>query len=204
MQLKKDKLYAELLKVAKEEFIRHGYNDANMRTIAKKSGVGLSNIYNYFRDKDAIFREVLQPLINDLERLMGEHNKDENLDINIFTSKEYLAKHTKVFVDLILQFKDELKLLFYRSHGSSLENYKEYYINKHTKLGVEYMRLMKEKYPEINTEISNFFIHTKSSWWISIIGELSTHNLSKKMLERFISEYMEFATAGWKKIMKVK
>ena len=39
-----------------------------MRTIARLSGVTLSNIYNYFRDKDTLFRAVLQPLLAAFER----------------------------------------------------------------------------------------------------------------------------------------
>lgn len=68
---------------------------------------------------------------------------------------------------------------------------------------MEYLRRMKEKYPYVNTDISEFFIHTMSSWWFTIIGEIVTHDLTKEETRRFISEYMEFGTAGWKKIMNV-
>ncbi|MFA6871618.1 MAG: TetR/AcrR family transcriptional regulator [Bacteroidaceae bacterium] len=38
-----------------------------MRNIAKNTGVGLSNIYNYFKNKNEILEEVLKPLLQALE-----------------------------------------------------------------------------------------------------------------------------------------
>ena len=48
MQIKKDNTYQLILKVAKTEFLSNGLKNASMRIISKKSGIGLSNIYNYF------------------------------------------------------------------------------------------------------------------------------------------------------------
>ena len=77
------------------------------------------------------------------------------------------------------------------------------YADKHTRMGIEYLQQMKKKYPEINTDISEFFIHTMSSWWLSIIGEIVSHDLHDDEIEKFVSEYMAFGTAGWKKLMGV-
>lgn len=203
MQTKKDNIRKNVLKIAREEFFNKGFKDASMRTIAKKAGVGLSNIYNYFQNKDEIFLEVLSPLMKALEKMMIEHNSSDNLTLDIFYSEEYFVRQTKQFVDLIVTFKDELKLLLFQSYGSSLENFRDKYTDLHTEIGLEYIQKMKEKYPHVNANISDFFIHTMSSWWLSIIGEIVSHNLTTKEIEKFISEYIAFGTAGWKKIMKV-
>jgi AcrR family transcriptional regulator len=174
-----------------------------MRTIAAKAGVGLSNIYNYFKNKDDIFREVLSPVMAALNNILEEHNNEEHLNIHIFTSQEYVREQTLRFVELFTKFKDEIKILFFQSHGSGLESFTEEYTEKHTRQGMEYLRLMKEKYPEVNSDLSDFFIHTLSSWWISTLTELVMHDLERDELERFIGEYMEFGTGGWKRIMNV-
>lgn len=174
-----------------------------MRTIAKKAGVGLSNIYNYFQNKDEIFLEVLSPLMKAFDKIMIEHNNSENLTLDIFYSEEYFVRQTKQFVDLIVTFKDELKLLLFQSYGSSLENFRDKYTDLHTEIGLEYIQKMKEKYPQVNANISDFFIHTMSSWWLSIIGEIVSHDLTDEEIKQFIAEYIAFGTAGWKKIMKV-
>jgi AcrR family transcriptional regulator len=203
MQIIKENIYDTLLNIARQEFLEKGYKNTNMRTIAQKSGVGLSNIYNYFKSKDEIFQGVLTPAITALEKTIEKHNSEANLSVHIFESQEYLKQQTQFFVELILKFKHELRILLFKSHGSSLEDFKEKFIDHQTNTGLEYLKLMKKKYPHVNTDVSDFFVHTMCSWWIGILGELVMHDLERKELERFISEYIEYGTAGWKKLMKV-
>lgn len=44
-------------------------------------GVKLSNIYNYFRNKDEIFNEKLSELSAVHKSLMNEHNNNESIDL---------------------------------------------------------------------------------------------------------------------------
>jgi AcrR family transcriptional regulator len=203
MQTKKTDVRKVILEVAKVEFLKKGYKNASMRTIAKNTGVGLSNIYNYFKNKDEILEEVLKPLLQAFNIMIEEHNSPEYISLDIFISKEYQQKQINMFVKLILKYREELNLLLFQVHGSSLENFHDEYTNRHTEKGLEYMLKMKEKYPHINTDISDFFMHTISSWWISIIGEIVSHDLEDNEIQKFITEYMEFGTAGWERIMRV-
>ena len=199
-KLKKD-IRRQVIIQAKNEFTAKGFKGASMRTIAKNAKVGLSNIYNYFKNKDEIFKEVVSPVLAALEKRMEDHNNKQYITTDVFTSEQYLSEMINYFVDLVKHYKTELKLLLLQSHGSELENFKEEYIDRSTETGIEYIKRMKEKYPEINGELSKFFIHTMSSWWISIISELVSHDLSDKEMESFVSEFIIFGTAGWKKIM---
>lgn len=204
MQKKKEQIYNNILNVAKKEFINNSFNKTSMRVIAKRVGISLSNIYNYFESKDDIYVEILKPVIKALNNLQDSHNEEKHLTLDVFISQELLNQRTEVFVDLITRYREDLKLLFFSSNGSSLESYTEEYIERHTETGIEYMKLMKEKYPELNNKISNFFIHTMSSWWMTNMTEMVMHDLSRDELEEFVHDYLEFSTAGWKKIMKVK
>ena len=47
--------------VARQQFERNGYSKTSMREIAVLAGVGVGNIYNYFTNKDELFREVVRP-----------------------------------------------------------------------------------------------------------------------------------------------
>ncbi|MCG6190269.1 TetR/AcrR family transcriptional regulator [Maribellus maritimus] len=204
MQIQKEDIRKIILKAARKEFIENGFKDASMRSIAKNAGVGLSNIYNYFRNKDEIFREVLSGLLHAIDSAMKEHNNPDYISIDIFSSEEYMRRQIDMFVELIENHKEDFNLLLFKASGSSLENFRNEIIDTHTETGIEYIALMKQKYPEINSRVSNFFIHIMSSWWISIVAELVMHDLSHNELEEFIREYMEFGTAGWKKVMRVE
>lgn len=204
MQIKKDNIRRIILDVARAEFLEKGFKDASMRTIAKKAGVGLSNIYNYFKNKDEIFCEVLSGLLNAIESTMEMHNSPDYISIDIFSSEDYMRTQISLFVGLIDNYKEDFKLLLFKAAGSSLENFRDEITDNHTATGMEYIALMKEKYPEINGNVSKFFIHIMSSWWISTVAELVMHDISHSELEKFMREYMEFGTAGWKKVMRVK
>ncbi|MUP37947.1 TetR/AcrR family transcriptional regulator [Labilibaculum euxinus] len=204
MQIQKENSKESILKVAGEEFFAKGFKDSSMRIIAKKSGVGLSNIYNYFKNKDEIFCEVLASLLSAFNSMIEDHNRPENISLNMFTDADLQRKMIDDFVYLINQYRSELKLLLFYAHGSSLENFREEFTVRNTKTGLEYIRKMKEKYPQVNTNISDFFTHTISSWWLSIIGEIVTHDdLSDIEIENFISEFIVFVTGGWERLMDV-
>ncbi len=204
MQIQKDNIRKLILDVARTEFLCMGFKNTSMRSIAQKADVGLSNIYNYFKNKDEIFCELLSGLLRAIDLVMEEHNSPDYISIDIFSSDEYMRTQIDMFVELIESYKEDFDLLLFKSAGSSLENYRNEITDIHTQKGIEYIALMKEKYPEINGNISEFFIHTMSSWWISIISELVMHDLSHKALEDFIGEYVEFVTAGWEKVMRIK
>mgnify|MGYP002470759756 FL=1 len=55
MQIPKDNIRNNILKAAENIFLEKGYSKTSMREIAAKSNVVLSNIYNYFKNKDEIF-----------------------------------------------------------------------------------------------------------------------------------------------------
>ena len=80
----KGDIHRRILQAARGEFLQKGFKDTSMRTISRLSGVTLSNIYNYFRDKDDIFRAVLPPLLNAFEQLFAEHNSDDYLSKDFF------------------------------------------------------------------------------------------------------------------------
>lgn len=204
MQIQKFDVKTTVLKAAKEEFMVKGFKDASMRNIAARSGVGLSNIYNYFNSKDEIFREVLAKLLTAIDKLTKEHNNPDSIDLYVMDTETYVKSQIRLFFSIISRFKADFDLLLFKSSGSSLENFREEYINSHTAIGAEYIKTAQMKYSFINTSISPFFIHTMSSWWMSILAELVSHQLSDNELEQFIAEYIAFGAAGWKQIMKIK
>lgn len=202
MQIKKDDIRKTILGAAREEFSEKGFKDASMRTIAQKAKVGLSNIYNYFGNKDEIFREILSEVLAAFDKILKEHNSSDHVNRDIFSSEKYLGKQIDMYLSLVDDHKEDLKILFFKSSGSSLENFQEELIEKHTQTGTEYIELMKKKYPEMNADISPFFIHTMCAWFMSSITELVMHDLSQSEVQQFVRDYMEYSTAGWKKLMR--
>lgn len=204
MQKQKSNIRQLILKTAHEEFLEHGFKDSSMRRIAKGAGVGLSNIYNYFKNKDEIFCEVLAPVLRAFDKLQEEHNHEDYITREVFTMKKYQESMIADFMELISNHRAELRLLLFQASGSSLEDFRDTFTDKQTSMGLEYMELMKEKYPCVNNDISTFFIHTIGSWWLTILGEIISHDeLTEVEIEKFLSEYIAFCTSGWKTLMNM-
>lgn len=203
MQKTKDNIRHLLVQVAKEAFCTKGYTGVSMREIAKQSGVGLSNIYNYFNSKDELYEAVLEPLIFSLKKKMDEHNNEKHLTLQVFHSKEFQHQTVTEMVALAANFRLELRLLFFKSHGSPFENYKQQLIEQQWKMGQAYIAAMKERFHHLNCEISPLFLQIATRWWISLLEQVALIDmLNTTNLERLISEYVCFSTAGWQALMK--
>lgn len=109
--------HARILRAAREEFMVNGFRDASLRTIARESGVAVSNIYNYFEHKDSLFRAVLQPLLDEFGRIMEGHNSEHNMDVYMLMPEKFREETTKEFMQFARQFRAELKLLLLQSGG---------------------------------------------------------------------------------------
>ncbi len=55
-----------ILAAAEEEFAQHGFTAARTEAIAAKTGVAKSMIYYYFKDKEGLYRAVLERSHSDL------------------------------------------------------------------------------------------------------------------------------------------
>lgn len=203
MQIQKENIRKLIIAIARDEFVTHGFRDASMRRVADKSGVTLSNIYNYFKSKDDLFSEILQPVLTEIDGTLRKHNNEENLTLDYFSSDDYQRRDLVSMVTLVESYKIELSLLLFQSAGSSYENFREQITERNAEKGQEYLLKMKEKYPKISIDISPFFIHVMGSMWVNILAEVVSRSLSHDELTQFISEYIEFGTAGWQKLMKI-
>ena len=69
---------------------------------------------------------------------------------------------------------------------------------------MEYLRLVKQKYPQLNAEVSPFLMHIVCSMWSTVLYEIVQHDeLKEQDMKQFFAEYFKFTTAGWQKLMKV-
>ncbi len=204
MRTDRKEIRKRLLEVARESFFLNGYRKTSMRNIAKEADVTLSNIYNYFKNKDEILEVILQPLLRAIDYSFERH-KDVNyafsewFEANDITQIDDFKEHIKFLVD----YRQEVHLLFNKCSGSKYENIKEEWIDRYTESSKEYLENVKSKYPQVNSNLSDFFIHTLAAWWIQVLSEIVSHNLSEEEILQFGKEFMTFGTGGWKMLLNI-
>ena len=203
MQTLKNDIKQRILNIAREEFLAHGVRDTSIRTVARKAGIAVGNIYNYFRSKDKLFCEVLSPLIKVLNKHILSHNDEKFLSIDVFSMRQRQIDYIFAMLAIIKEFRPELRLLLFNSEGTSLQGYKDKMVDRQMKVGMEYLRLMKERYPHLNANISPFLVHITCSTWITVFCEIVEHeDYSDEDIKVALEQYMDFSMAGWKALLK--
>ncbi len=187
MQVLKEDIRGRILAVAEQRFGQQGYSKTSMREIAGAVGVGVGNIYNYFRNKDELFCEVVRPVLHAMEAMLQEHHGIRGEDVMTMRSEKYLKACIDEYVSLIETHRSLLEILLFRAQGSSLEHFRESYTDRSTGLVKAWFAAMKKKYPNINTAVSDFIIHLHTvmycceecvvSYYLEVCRKALTHDL---------------------------
>jgi len=99
----------KIIDTAKILFSEKGYAATGLREISEKSGISLSNIYNYFKNKEEIFMSILDAeniilSLKDLPSILHD-NFPDNLNKLILTIKQVVDENIHlyrlIFIDLI-------------------------------------------------------------------------------------------------------
>ena len=53
-------------------FVEEGYEHSFLRDIAKESGVTTGAIYGHYKDKDALFTDIVSPVIDGLKKHLSK------------------------------------------------------------------------------------------------------------------------------------
>ena len=202
MQIKKEEIENAIITAAEAEFIEKGYKDASLRSIAKKSGVSLSNIYNYFNSKDKLFQQVLKPLLASLNftrDFLKKHSESEES-----YSMEFHMSFLEPVINYIVNNKDMLKLLMMNSYGSSYEYYFDDFIEWYTDLSMETIERRCRKNNLKPVKINRFVAHNLIAFWGQFLKEAIMHDIGKEDLLEYTKDLMSFTYSGWEGLIGKK
>lgn len=203
MQTLKTDTRKRILAVSRKLFLEKGFRGATTRDIASASGITLSNLYHYYSSKDELFCQLLKPATEALKELLHERHGKKGYDISKIQEDCYADEELDEYMEVIRKHRKSLKMLLFQSQGSSLEGFKEDYVNKATRLVLNWFKDMKEKHPEININVSEFFIHLNNVWIFTLLEEILMHDLPEDETRAALSDYIRFELIGWKKMMQI-
>lgn len=207
MQFQKDNIREMILNVSTELFLRDGYQKASMRDIAERVGISVSNLYNYFRNKDAIFSAIVAPVVarfnNTLEEYHGNVGHNGNDNINNISADSVLDVMTERYTDILRCYRPQMKLLFFQAQGTSLEHFKDEFTDRSTSMVQDWFARLKKHVPEAKVDITDFFVHINTVWLFTVIEEIISHNISDDDAKRIFGEYGMFQMLGWGQMLNV-
>ena len=96
-----------------------------------------------------------------------------------------------------------------REAGINLSNLYHYFPSKDElfrqllKPATDTLEAMLNEHPEINTEVSDFFIHLNNVWMFTLLEEILMHDLTEEEVRSVLSDYVKFEVIGWKKMIQI-
>lgn len=205
MQTQKEEIRKRIVLVARDEFMKNGVKHTSMMTIAMKAGIAVGNIYNYYKSKDDLLKAVLSPLLKAVKAYQMKNLDVTYASLDIYRYEIYYEIMKNQVASLVIPYRQEFRLLFFETAGSSLENYFDQLQEENCREGLTYIARLKERYPSINSDISNHFVGILCDLWAGLIKRIvMADDIDNEELERIISNYVRFGIGGWKRLLGVK
>lgn len=107
---------AAILAAASKCFLKHGYDAVTIRDVVRDSGLAAGTFYNYFTDKDTLFKAVLEARINEVNESMHAVRM-QSPTVEGFLYGAFNALFSKIATDpsffrLILRNETAVRMLF--------------------------------------------------------------------------------------------
>ena len=88
----------KILKEGKELLQANGYNNLNIREVAKNSDIAVGTFYNYFSNKDELVREIILNHWNQLLVTIDELSDSENsIKTKLISLSQYIDEFFKTY-----------------------------------------------------------------------------------------------------------
>lgn len=110
---------AVILAAAEEEFAQHGFTAARTEAIAAKTGVSKSMMYYYFKDKEGLYRAVLQQSHAELLKAV------QQLELEHLSPEVALEKFLEVLLDRVSDNPRLPTLMFHEAVQNNGKFYKD-------------------------------------------------------------------------------
>ena len=196
MQFQKNDIRENILSAAREEFLKNGFEKASIRNITAAAKTSKSNVYNYFQDKDALFAAVVEPTTAGIKSSLGKL-RSGNPDR---TAQTYTIEAQKEVIEKIMSFvfahKDDLKLLLFRSSGSTQSGFKEGVTKGLAEVLSDWVS---HAAPE--KEISEYFIQMVAGFYVNAIEQMLAKDVTAGQAAGHLNEFLQFVYGGWKAVL---
>ncbi|MCZ8344435.1 MAG: TetR/AcrR family transcriptional regulator [Leptospira sp.] len=198
MQTPKEHTRKEILIAARDEFIQLGFEKASMRTIAKKAKVSTSNIYNYFENKEHLLTEILNPVLQGMEKAFEYVSHPDYFERRFNDNYETWKERFNLALEYVDSHREEFVLLLMKSQGSELENFPEQVLTRLTKINFQQYQDFKQKNPNFKGEVNEFIVRNILSFFLNIFVQMIRQNISKQEMLNYEDSFLKFLHFGYK------
>ena len=185
-----------ILDVGKKTFIEKGYENAYLRDIARGAGVTTGAIYGHYKDKDALFVDLVKPVLDGLKNELSKiQQKYQVIDNEQLKKKPMTLLPADHVIDFVYDHLDEVSLLLHSADKTSLRNWQEALFQEGVSEAEEYQRKWKEVGILKNDFDPEFLSIITASYFKNIIEAVS-RGFDRNKTKRFVSLLSVYHTGG--------
>ena len=203
-----EKTHKKILDCGKKIFKDQGFEKSNLRAICKAAGVTTGAFYGHFEDKEALFSELVEPIVSQIQR---SYTMYEDRSFDVYKKEKHIKKETiyKILeskaqgaIEMVLYFfehKDVFELLVFGSYGTKFNNFLDEIIEREDKNHFEILSMIYGE-DHVNDVITNRGIHLINHAYFYALSEVAVHSKSIEEVKLNATLISEFFNEGWKKI----
>lgn len=194
-----------LIKSAKSEFMKKGFEKASLRTICKNAGVTTGALYFFFNNKEDLFSAIVEEPYNLLMQTLLEHFRDEHETVfsqlsepfdfqTAFVSEQHKEIEYKLIHTLYSNY-DAFLLIIEKSQGTRFENC----IDNCVELIEKSYVFMAEEIAKSKSDckVNKYMCHWLTHITIDSFIHLLTHVNDEELALKYARKIIEFMLNGW-------
>lgn len=195
----------KLLASAKTEFMEKGYAKASLRKICANAGVTTGALYFFFKDKEDLFRSIVEKPLRDLLEMMSMHFAEDAQLLSESDGYAYSDGDHEELVQLLIRHlyanRDVFLLLLTKSQGTAFENCIDEVVDKIEK-GYRIMaERMAEKTPGM--QVNPYMLHWMTHMNIDAFIHLLTHEPDEQKALSHMRRIIDYLVKGWMELILI-
>ena len=195
-----------ILLAGREEFLKHGFEKASLRTIAQNAGVTTGAIYGYYSDKAALFDALVsdpaETLYADYQKISTEFESltldEQNAQLGSMAKQELGP-----WIDYIYDSFDAFELIFACSAGTKWANYVDSLIHVEENSSKRFIARLHES-GHHTKELNDHVIHLLAGALFLGLSEMVLHKMTRQEAKSYMETLSEFFTAGWLALLEIE
>lgn len=189
----------KLLASAKAEFMENGYAKASLRKICANAGVTTGALYFFFKDKEDLFRSIVEKPLHELLKMMETHFAEDTQLLSVPDAYSHSDGDHEELVQLLIHHlyanRDAFLLLLTKSQGTAFENC----VDEVVEMMEQGYRAMAEQMSEqtLGMQVNLYTLHWMTHMHIDAFIHLLTHEPDEQMALRHMRRIMDYLVKGW-------
>ncbi|GAA0077346.1 TetR/AcrR family transcriptional regulator [Clostridium sp. CTA-5] len=197
-------VYEKVLECAKVEFLKKGFKDASLRTIAQNAKTSTGSIYTRFSDKKGLFNAIVVPVVENLKQWFWLSQENFHKLPNNIQKEEafnYSKEKMENFVDYIYDNFDIFTLLISCSEGTEYSMFIHDLVEIEIEYTIKFIKAI-ESDALLSERITPELMHMLSSSFYTGIFEIVVHKMTRENAHKYVNQLKRFFEVGWKDIFK--